>query len=215
VSLLQDETVLVTGPVTSVRVVIADDQPVVREGLSLLLEALEGFDPVGCASTCDDLLRVVRDKAPHVVLLGAQLGGNEGLVACQRIKLRHPEVGILLFPTDVADDQVYRALLCGVNGVVLKNAPVPEVLEAICTVARGDAVVGRDLCADAGTLQLSVREREVVRLLADGLTNRDISRRLFISVGTTKRHVENIARKLGTNTRAAAAAEAIRRGLVA
>jgi len=215
VSLLQDEPVLVADPLGSVRVVIADDQPVVREGISLLLEAVDGFEAVGCASNCDELLRKVRDNAPDVVLLGAVLGGQDGLLASQRVSLRHPHVGILLFPTEVAGEQVDRAFVCGVTGVVLKNAPVPEVLDAICTVARGDGVVGLDLCTAGDTLGLSAREREVVRLLADGLTNRDISRRLFISIGTTKRHVENIARKLGTNTRAAAAAEAIRRGLVA
>jgi DNA-binding NarL/FixJ family response regulator len=205
----------IAPPRASIRVVIAGDQPIVQEGLTYLLDAIDGFEPVGSVSTVEELLRAVRDHEPDVVLLNMRIGGEDSLLASQRIKLRHPNVGVLLFPNEVADEQAYRALASGVDGIVLTNAPVPEVLTAISTVARGDVVVGRDLCARAGGARLSVREHEVVRLMADGMSNRDISRNLCISIGTTKRHVENIARKFGTSTRAAAAAEALRRGLVA
>jgi DNA-binding NarL/FixJ family response regulator len=129
--------------------------------------------------------------------------------------LRHPDVGIVLFPVQLADDQVERALACGAGGVVLKSAPILEVLEALATVARGGTIVGADVVEGSAAADLSIREREVVGLLANGMSNRDISASLLISIGTTKRHVENIARKLGTSSRAAAAAAAIRRGLVA
>ncbi len=199
---------------TDVRVLIADDQPVVREGFSLLLQAVDDFDAVGCASTCDELLRGVADQAPHVILLDMRLGGEEGLLVAQRIKLRHPDVGVLLFPTDIADEPLERALACGVNGVMLKSAPVPEVLDAISEVAQGGFVLGCDLAPPSESSRLSPREREILRLLAAGMSNREISQSLSISVGTTKSHLESISRKLGTSHRAAAVAEAIRRGLV-
>jgi DNA-binding NarL/FixJ family response regulator len=205
----------VERPRASVRVLVAGDQPIVQEGLTHLLDAIDGFEPVGSVSTSEELLRAIGDHEPDVVLLNMRIGGEDSPLACQRVKLRHPNVGVLLFSNDVADELAYRALASGVDGIVLTNAPVPEVLEAISTVARGDVVVGRDLCACTGGVRLSVREREVVRLMADGMSNRDISQHLCISIGTTKRHVENIARKFGTSTRAAAAAEALRRGLVA
>lgn len=205
----------VTAHAADVRVLVAEDQPVVREGFGLLLEAVEGFEVAGCVADCDELLRVLSAQPTDVVLLDMRLGGEEGLVVTQRIKLRHPEVGVLLFPTDIADEPLERALACGVNGVMLKSAPVPEVLDAIAEVARGGFVLGRDLAAPSESSRLSPREREVLRLLAEGMSNREIGRTLFISVGTTKSHLESIARKLGTSHRAAAVAEAIRRGLVA
>lgn len=195
---------------------VAGDQSIVQEAFTCLLDAVDGFEAVASASTVEELLRAVGGEEPDVVLLDMRIGGEDSLVASQRIKLRHPGVGVLLFPNEVADEQVFRALACGATGIVLKNAPVVEVLDAIAAVARGEVVVGRDLCERGGdVVQLSDREREVVELMADGMSNRDISRHLFISIGTTKRHVENIARKFGTSSRAAAAAEALRRGLVA
>ena len=205
-------------PDEDVRVLIADDQPVVREGFSLLLDAVDGFHAVGCVSDCDELVNAVKEHEPDVVLLDMCLGGEEGLVVIQRVKARHPDVAVLLFPTDIAEASLKQALACGINGVMLKNAPVQEILESINKVAGGTFVLGRDLAAPSESSepsQLSSREREVLRLLADGLSNREISQSLFISVATTKSHLENIARKLGTSHRAAAVAEAIRRGLVA
>jgi len=203
------------GHSDGVRVVIADDQAVVREGLRLLLEKADGFEGVGCASSCGEVLRAANCEAPDVVVLDAVLGGEEGLVVAQRIKLRHPAVGVLLFPSDITRETLERAVACGVNGVLLKTAPLHAVLEAIADVSRGDFVLDPDLAVPADQSGLTPREREVLRLLADGLNNRQISQSLFISLGTAKRHLENIARKLGTSHRAAAVAEGIRRGLVA
>ena len=193
---------------------MADDQPVVREGIGLLLGAIDEFEVVGSAADCDELLLAVRDLRPDVVLLDIGAQGDDCLALSQRLKLRNPGVGVLLFPAEVAGGQVQRALACGANGVLLKNAPVPEVLEAITTVAHGGVALGADLI-EADSPGLSPREREVLRLMAAGLSNREISHSLFISIGTTKSHLESIARKLGTSHRAAAVAEAIRRGLVA
>jgi DNA-binding NarL/FixJ family response regulator len=199
----------------SVRVAVADDQPVVREGISLLLDAIDGFETVACVGTCDELMRAARELTPDVILLDIGPEGDDCLATGQRLKLRHPDVAVLVFPASATDEHVERALALGASGIVLKDAPTPEVLDAIVTVAQGGIVVGRDLAPPSGSSLLSSREKEVVGLLAAGLSNRDISRSLFISVGTTKRHVENIAKKLGTSNRASAAAEAIRRGLVA
>jgi DNA-binding NarL/FixJ family response regulator len=198
-----------------VRVLVADDQPVVREGLSMLLEAVDGFDVLGCPTGCEEMLREIRETLPDVVLLDMCVEGEDGVTMIQRIKLRHAGVGVLLFPSSISDDSLGRALACGVNGVILKNAPVPEVLEALTVVARGGSVLGPDLAGPSEASLFSRREREVLRLMAAGLNNREIGRSLFISLGTTKSHVESIARKMGTSHRAAAVAEAFRRGLVA
>ncbi|HEX8771784.1 MAG TPA: response regulator transcription factor, partial [Acidimicrobiales bacterium] len=196
-----------------IRVLVADDQPVVREGISLVLGALEGFQAVGCAAGCDELLGAIRDGTPDVVLLDMGREGEEALVATRRIKLRYPGVAVLLFSTDVADGQSQRALACGADGVVLKSAPISEVVEAIAAEARGGAVLGQDL-AVSNSSGLSARQREVVQHLAAGMSNREISRLLVISVSTTKRHLEIITRKLGASNRAGVVAEAMRRGLV-
>ncbi len=200
---------------TTLRVLVADDQPIVREGFDLLLGAVDGFLVAGCASTSGELLEQVATRSPDVVLLDLRLGGEEGLVAAKHIKFRYPDVAVLLFPTFIADEQVERALALGVDGIVLKTAPVPEVLDAIATVARGEIALGNDVGVPSESSRLSAREREILRLMSEGLSNREISQTLFISVATTKTHLENIARKLGTSHRAAAVAEAIRRGLVA
>jgi DNA-binding NarL/FixJ family response regulator len=198
----------------AVRVLIADDQPVVREGCGLLLEAVEGFEVVGCANDWEDLLRML-NRAPDVVVLDLKFGGEEGLAVAQRIKLRKPDIGVMLFPKEIGEDPLERALACGVSGIILKSAPVPEFLDALATVGQGGVMLGRDLAPPSDASRLSPRERDVLRLLVEGLSNREISRSLYISIGTTKSHLESIARKLGTTHRAAAVAEAIRRGLVA
>lgn len=204
-----------TTDVDEVRVLVADDQPVVREGFSMLLDAVHGFTVVGCPLDCDELLVMASNREADVVLLDMCLDSGDGEEFTQSIKRRHPGVAILLFLHGIAEEPLERALASGVNGVILKDAPVTEVLEAIRAVAGGAHVLGRDLVAPSEGSQFSPREREVLRLLADGLNNRQISRALFISLSTTKTHLENIARKLGTTHRAAAVAEAIRRGLVA
>lgn len=107
-------------------------------------------------------------------------------------------------------------MACGADGVVLKTAPVPELLGAIRAVARGGFVVDPDVArSPAGGALLTVRETDVLQLLAEGLGNHEISERLFISSSTVKRHVENIARKLGVSHRGGMVAEAFRRGLLA
>ncbi|MCA1842115.1 MAG: response regulator transcription factor [Actinobacteria bacterium] len=128
-----------------VRVLVANDHPVVREGLTALLEVLADLTVVGAAADGDQLLRAVRRNSPDVVLLEVRLAGQDGLVLCRRVKLRHPDVGVLVFADQPGDDQVRQALAGGAGGVVLKTAPVAELLDAIRALAGGRRVVGFDL----------------------------------------------------------------------
>jgi DNA-binding NarL/FixJ family response regulator len=148
-------------------------------------------------------------------LLDIRLAGADTLALVERLSRDHPELPVLLFAERASSEDAARAVASGANGLLLKTAPVADLLKALVDAAGGGVVIDQDL-APTGRLGavLTSREIEVVRLLAGGLTNREISRALFISLATVRRHVESIRRKLGTSSRAAAVGEALRRGFV-
>jgi len=203
------------------RVFIVDDHPVVREGFSHLFQLVEGIEPVGTAGDGDEALARIGAARPDVVLLDMQLPGDDGAVVTRRIKERHPEARVIIFTGGVDRDQVARARDAGAEGILLKTTPVANLIRALHEVLEGRQVIDLDL---TGVLQpagdpngpspLSERELEVLRLLAEGMSNKELARALFISRATVKSHMENILRKLGVPDRAAAVAEGFRRGLV-
>lgn len=204
----------------SVRVLIVADQPVVREGLASLFEAVPAIGAVESAAGGNEALCVISRFEPHVVLLDTALP-NEGWAAlvCE-IKDRYSAVRVLLFTDEVDDEQVSRAVAVGADGVMVKTAYVPDLLQAIVDVAHGRFAVDANL----GTAPfrperpdrplLSERETEVLRLVAAGLGNKEIAAKLYIATGTAKRHVENISHRLGVSNRTALVAEAFRRRLL-
>ena len=199
----------------AVRVLVADGRPVVRDGLQALLELAPGFEAVGAVADGDALMRAAGDLRPHVVLLDMRLPGRDTLALIGRLGREHPGLAVLLFAERASSQQAAAAVAAGANGLVLKTAPVADLFAALVDAAGGGVVIDRDLAPEAGAGSvLTSREIEVVRLLAAGLTNREISRSLFISLATVRRHVETIRRKLGTSSRAAAVGEALRRGLL-
>jgi len=204
-----------------VRVLIVDDHPVVSEGFSHMFEYVDGIDVVGTAATGREAMERIDMLVPDVVLLDLHLPDDDGATVAARVRRRHPDVHVVIFTGGANPAEVRQATAAGVDGVLLKNMPVGELVRAIREVAEGREVLDRDLAGalcepdqNTGAVPLSDRELEVLRELAHGMTNKDVAAALFISRATVKSHIENILRKLGASDRAAAVAEGFRRGLL-
>jgi len=208
-----------------VRVVIVDDHPVVRDGLRASLNSLDGFSVVGEAGSGEEAVEVVQAVLPDVVLMDIEMSGMGGIEATRRISERHPSTAILILTMYGEDGFVVTALRAGARGYLLKGAQQADVIRTITAVAHGDTVLGHDVAdrlldglidpnsAPAVFPQLSGREREVLALLADGLSNGPMARRLGISPRTVANHISNILTKLGVSDRAQAAIAARKAGI--
>jgi DNA-binding NarL/FixJ family response regulator len=204
-----------------IRLLIVDDHPIVCEGFSQLFEFVDGIDVVGTAATGRDAMEHIDLLVPDVVLLDLHLPDEDGATVAARVRRRHPNVHIVIFTASAEPSEVRRATAAGVDGVIRKTMPVAELIRCIREVVDGDKVLDADLAGavyspdvDVETVPLSDREREVLALLARGMTNKDVAAALFISRATVKSHIENILRKLGASDRAGAVAEGFRRGLL-
>jgi DNA-binding NarL/FixJ family response regulator len=209
-----------------VRVLIVDDHPMVREGLRSMLDA-EGVEVVGEAGTAADAVRMSENVNPDVVLLDVGLPDADGLAALAGIRAGAPKASILVVTMHDEPRLVRRAIEGGAAGYVLKGVGRRELLAAVRAVRDGESVVDRallrDLVADtpAGRQTASSQaapltrvEHDVLRLVAQGLTNREISLRMRWSVATAKKYVQRILEKLGVSDRTQAAVEAARAGLL-
>jgi DNA-binding NarL/FixJ family response regulator len=196
------------------RVVIADDQPMMRAGFKAVLESTGDIEVVGEASNGAEAVEVATEHAPDVVLMDIRMPVMDGIEATRRL----PRQKVLILTTFGVDDYIIAALRAGASGFLLKDAPTAKVVEAVRAVAAGDAVlspavtrqlldqVGRRLPAAVsqepeGLAQLTEREREVLRMLAAGLTNAEIAGVLVVSEATVKSHVSNLLGKLGLRDR--------------
>ncbi|WP_299451263.1 response regulator transcription factor [uncultured Serinicoccus sp.] len=204
-----------------IRIVLADDHPVVRTGLRAMLSGDPDLDVIGEAATPDDVVALASDLVPDVVLMDLQFGTDQtGADATRRIRaLNHPPAVLVLTNYDT-DSDILGAVEAGASGYLLKDAPLEELLAAIRAAAAGEtalapAIAGR-LLARMRSPQpnLSARETEVLRLVADGATNNDIAARLHISDATVKSHLVHIYTKLGVSSRTAAVASARDSGLL-
>jgi DNA-binding NarL/FixJ family response regulator len=213
---------------TPLRVVIADDQPMMRAGFKAVLEATGEIEVVGEAGTGVEAVEVVTAQAPDVVLMDIRMPDMDGIEATRRL----PRHKVLILTTFGVDDYIIAALRAGASGFLLKDAPTAKVIEAVHAVAAGDAVlsptvtrqlldqVGRRLPAavsqePGGLAQLTEREREVLRMLAAGLTNAEIAGVLVVSEATVKSHVSNLLGKLGLRDRVQAVIYAYETRLIA
>ncbi|BAL89450.1 putative two-component system response regulator [Actinoplanes missouriensis 431] len=211
-----------------VRVLLADDETLVRAGFRVLLERTPGIEVVGEARDGDEAIALARAHRPDVVLMDVRMPGTDGLTATRRILAddRLPGVRIIVLTTFELDEYVYAALRAGASGFLLKDLTPDELRHAVRVVAAGDALlapavtrrlIARFTTAEPETLPgletLTAREREVVALVADGLSTEEIAARLRMSRATAKTHTNRAMTKLGARDRAHLVVLAYRHGL--
>ncbi|BAH32493.1 putative NarL family two-component response regulator [Rhodococcus erythropolis PR4] len=209
-----------------VRIVLVDDHAILRQGLRSVLERESDLEIVGEASSLAEALAVVDKVGPDIVLMDLKLSASsdyEGLTLCGQLSTAHPGLGLLVLTTFLDDQLVVRAVHAGARGYVVKDVDTTELVRAIRAVSRGESAfdsrsasaVVRSLNGQSSSKErLTDRELEVLRLLANGLSNIKIGERLFISPTTVKFHVSNIMRKLEVSRRAEAVYAASKQGLI-
>lgn len=210
-----------------IRVVVVDDQQIMREGLMALLELLDDIEVVGNAGNGEQALELVAATTPDVVLMDLKMPVMDGVEATARIVRHHPDTAVLVLTTYADVDSVDSALRAGARGYLTKDAGRVEIASALRSAAAGqstfDATVSRRLVAALGGAEqprrrgnpdgLTAREVEVLGLIADGLSNAEIANQLFISETTVKTHINNSFAKIGARNRAEAVRYAFREGL--
>ncbi len=212
---------------TPIRVILADDHAVVREGTRQLLEREPDIEVVGEATDGSEAVRMVEHLRPKVVVMDVRMPGMGGVDATKAIKSRFPDVEVLVMTAYEDDEFVFTLLEAGASGYLLKTSPVKELVKAIREVAEGQSALDPSIArkvlrqfTDGGPRKkqeefyeaLTEREQEVLRLLAEGKTNKEIAEVLIISDRTVQTHLSNIFSKMGVSTRTEAVLESIRRG---
>jgi DNA-binding NarL/FixJ family response regulator len=234
-----------TGVNAPVRVLVADDQRVVRDGLVLLLGLLPQVEVVGTAANGEEAVDQATAQQPDVVLMDLRMPRCDGVEATRRLRERAPEIKVIVLTTYADDRSVIEALRAGARGYLTKDAGAAEIRQALQQVVAGQAVIdpavqhhlvdaiavapaaaGPGDSPAAGTTEpgapgrpppdgLTPREAEVLGLIAEGLSNAEIARRLVVSEATVKSHVNHLLAKIGARDRAQAVSYAYRHGLVA
>ncbi|GBC99646.1 Oxygen regulatory protein NreC [bacterium HR17] len=209
-------------PLDRIRVLIADDHAILRDGLKALLAAETDMEVVGEAATGKEALRLVRELKPHVVLMDISMPDMTGLEATEVIKKSYPEVKVIALTVHEHETYLRRMLQVGADGYVVKRAAADELVRAIRAVMRGGVYLQPELAqtvvkkrTEQSMPKLSEREWQVLRLLAMGYTNQQIAQRLFLSVKTVETYRSRIADKLGLKTRAELVKFALQHNLLA
>lgn len=208
------------------KVMVVDDHRLVREGLVSLLRLNPEIEVVGEASGGEEAVSRARALKPDVVLMDISMPGMNGITATRLIKRELPETKVIMLTMLDQEGYVYEAVKAGATGYLLKNSGLEELVKAIKEVHKGGASLHPEAQAqllkeyvylaqsNRDTYGLSERELEILQLLGDGLSNKEISEKLFISIQTVKTHVTHIFEKLGVSDRTEAVATALRRGLI-
>ena len=206
-----------------IKVVVADDQTLVREGLVTLLGLTEGIEVVGSAKDGEAAVDVARQKLADVVLMDLRMPRVDGVEATKRIVATLPNTRVIVLTTYADDASVFAALKAGARGYLTKDSDASEIKRAIETVHRGEALLdpsvqrrlldGLIAPAESHPDGLTQREVDVLRLMASGLSNQQIAAKLFISEATVKTHINNIFSKAGLRDRGQAVAYAFRKGI--
>ena len=215
------------SPPTVIRVLVADDQRVVREGLVLLLELLAGIEVVGAAADGEQAVALATELRPDAVLMDLRMPRVDGVAATRRLRERDPGIRVIALTTYDDEQSVVQALRAGARGYLTKDAGAEQIRQALEAVVRGEAAIdpavrhhlvdalATGAPATAGELPdgLTPREAEVLSLIADGLTNAEIADRLVVSEATVKSHINHLFPKIGARDRAQAVTYAYRHDL--
>ncbi|NWG19417.1 MAG: response regulator transcription factor [Chloroflexi bacterium] len=212
-----------TGPV---RLLLADDHRMFRQGLRELLERNPAFVVVGEAATGREVLAQVAALQPDIVLLDIQMPELDGVAVARQLARAHPNVKIIMLTMYRQDQHLFEAIKAGARAYLLKDADAEELIDVIGRVSRGEAALDptvtlrvfdefRRLSTDQEAEQLTERERDILTLLAAGYDNRTIAQRLFLSEKTVGNRLSEIFQKLGVSNRTQAALVAVQRGLIA
>ncbi len=205
---------------SEVRLLVVDDHPVVRDGIRGVFDREPGFDVVGEAADGARAVELARALEPDVVLMDLRMPGTSGVEAIRELTRSRVAARVLVLTTYATDSDVGPAIEAGATGYLLKDALPDELIRAVRLAARGETVLSPTVATRLvgrvrePSVPLSERELEILRLIADGSTNREAAARLFISEATVKTHVLHLYGKLGVNDRAAAVAAGFRRGLL-
>ncbi|MCM3639421.1 response regulator transcription factor [Sporosarcina luteola] len=213
-----------------IKIMIVDDQPLVREGLSTLLGLRPEIEVVGTAVDGKDALHKAVELLPDIILMDIRMPGVNGVEGTRLLKDSLPDVKVLILTTFNDSEYIFDALEEGANGYLLKDMPTDTIVQAILTVYHGGVVLPKEFTSQVltelrmksqtsqgvlpkGLEELSDREAEVLTHLGEGLNNKEIADALFITEGTVKNHVSNVIQKLGLRDRTQAAIYAVRYGI--
>jgi NarL family two-component system response regulator LiaR len=209
------------------KVIICDDQAIVRDGLAMLLKLEPDIEVIGIAEDGAAAVELVGDKRPALVLMDLKMPIMNGVEATRQIRMKYPEVKVLVLTTYADDEWVFDAIQAGASGYLLKDTPRDQLIKAVRGTVDGKTYMDPSIAgkvleqvtshqtqpATLITSKLTERETEVLRLIARGLSNADIADRLFLSEGTVRNYVSAILSKLGISDRTQAAVTAIQHGL--
>jgi len=211
-----------------VKVLVVDDHEIVREGIRMVLATDPEIEVVGVASSGEEAIEKVRELEPDVVLMDIGMPGLSGFEATRRIRESHPNTQVVALTVHDSEGYVFQMLQAGATGYVVKRAPAEDVIMAVKRAHQGEAVLHpsvaklliKDYLARVAKGEetsfdtLSEREREILKLIAEGKTNREIADTLFLSIKTVQAHRANLMRKLGMHDRTELVKYAIRKGII-
>lgn len=202
----------------AIRVFIVDDHPVVRMGLKIMFESEDGIEVVGMASSAHQAFELIEQTSPQIVLMDLRMPGLDGADAITELRKRWPALRILVLTNYQEDEYITRTIQAGAMGYLLKSTPQEEIVAAVRAVANNQRYVPEEISrrlVNALVLnRLSDREIEVLTLVAQGFSNKEVAEKLFISTKTARNHVTNCLTKLDASDRTEAVTKALKRGLI-
>ena len=210
-----------------IKVLVVDDHPVFRHGLVSILEKLSDFQVVGQAGNCSEAIAKARELEPDVITMDIRMPNGGGVECTAALRQMLPQIKVLILTVSDKDEDLFAAVKAGARGYILKSAPLDELVTAIRLVADDEAIISPVMATrlieefqqmdspkpDSELDRLSAREREVLQLVAQGASNKEIAKKLFISETTVKAHLQSIIEKLHVKNRAEAAAKGTAKGL--